>query len=539
MNRQTVRGRATPRQWLAVTVAALGLFLGGCPGEGVVCGEGLTQCGLDCVDLTSESDNCGACGVACGQSQVCVDSACQCREGSTPCGGQCVVTSSDPRNCGACGTVCGTGQVCEAGACKVACSPDFTRCGDSCVNLQRDPAHCGACGTACTDSRSCHAGACTYDVVASCTNTGQVVGIQAGTDIKGPNVAVGASPQTTARMQDVLLVLDGITPALRQATLASYAELPETDPVGRAPNQLLVSDPFVYVLNSVDNTLGTFQRTASPGAITNGTRFPSGLGLTAVSGGAINFGANTNPFAMARVGNELFVTLYGGFADMSAGGKLARVSLADPSRPTKVEPYLQLPTGAALLPFQGQSTLPTPAGITAFNGNLYIALNNLNASFQPGGPGLLARVDPRSLLVEPVLNLGQECLNPGWVAPVGNRLVVSCTGRVTYDASFNVIAVEGTGLALVNPEAAKAEEQVVARYALACPADATGCVPPSANRFAVVGNRVYLGDNSAGRIFVVEVSNDQLIERLGPASPIAACPSSSGPSLVGDVVAIE
>ncbi len=538
MNRQTVRGRANPRRWLAVTLAALGLFLGGCPDEGVVCSEGLTRCGLDCVDLTAESDNCGSCGVACGQSQVCVSSVCQCREGSTQCGGQCVVTTSDPLNCGGCagagGTVCASGQVCEAGACKVACSPGLTRCGDSCVDLQRDPGNCGACAAVCTDSRSCRAGACTYDVVASCTNTGQVVGIQSGADIKGPNVPVGASPQTTARMQDVLLVLDGTTPALRQATLASYAELPETDPVGKAPNQLLVSDPFVYVLNSVDNTLGTFQRTATPGAVTNGTRFPAGLGLEPVTGGAINFGANTNPFAMARVGNELFVTLYGGFADMSAGGKVARVSLVDPARPTKVEPYLQLPSGATLQPFPGQSTMPTPAGITAFNGSLYIALNNLNASFQPGGPGLLAKVDPRNLQLESIINLGPECLNPGWVAPVGNQLVVSCTGRVTYDANFNVTAAEGTGLALLS-----AEDAVVARYALSCPPSATGCVPPGASRFAVVGSRVYLGEISAGRIFVIEVANNQLIERLGPTNAIAACPSSVGASLVGDVVAIE
>jgi len=539
MSRQTVRARATSRQWLAVTLTALGLFLGGCPDEGVVCGEGLTRCGLDCVDLTSESDNCGSCGVACGQSQVCANSVCQCREGSTQCGGQCVVTSSDPLNCGGCagagGVVCGSGQVCEAGACRVACSPGFTRCGDSCVDLQRDPGNCGACGTVCTDSRSCRAGACTYDVVAACTNTGQVVGIQSGdAPLKGPNVPVGASPQTAARMQDVLLVLDGMTPALRQATLASYAELPETDPVGRAPNQLLVSDPYVYVLNSVDNTLGTFRRTATPGAVTNGTRFPGGLGLEPVQNAAINFGANTNPFAMARVGNELFVTLYGGFSDMSAGGKVARVSLADPSRPAKVEPYLQLPTGAALMPFAGQSTVPAPAGITAFNGSLYVTLNNLNPSFQPGGPGLLAKVDPRSLQLESLINLGEGCLNPGWAAPVGNQLVVSCTGRVTYDASFNVSAVEGSGLVLLS-----SEDAVVARYALACPEGSTGCVPPAANRFAVVGSRVYLGEISAGRIFVVEVADNQLIERLGPASPIAACPSSSGASLVGDVVAIE
>lgn len=545
MSRQTPRASAIPRQWLAVTVAALGLLLGGCPDEGLVCSEGLTRCGLDCVDLTAESDNCGACGVACGQAQVCVNSTCQCRAGTIPCNGQCIVPEADPLNCGGCatatppepvGVVCGAGQACEAGECKVACSPGFTRCGDSCVDVRSDPDNCGACGTVCADATSCRAGVCTYDVVAACTSTGQVVGIQAGADIKGPNAPVGASVQTVARMEDVLLVLDGLTPLLRQATLTSYTELPETDPVGGSPNQLVVNGAYVYVLNSTDNTLGTFQRTATPGPVTGGTRYPNGLGLEPTPSGALNFGANTNPFAMVRVGNELFVTLYGNLlGDVSAGGKLARVSVSDPARPLKVEPTLQLPTGAELKPFPGNTTIPAPTGITAFNGSLYITLNNLNPStYQPGGPGLLAKVNPSGPTLVSLIDLGESCLNPGWVAPVGNQLVVSCSGRLTYDASYNVVASEGTELVLLS-----AEDAVLSRYVLACPAEATDCAPPSAGRFAVVGSRVYVGDNTAGRIFVAEVANNQLVERLGPAASILACPSSGGGSLVGDVVAIE
>jgi hypothetical protein len=610
---------------LAVALMGLGFFLGGCPDEGVVCGEGLTRCGLDCVDTTSESDNCGACGVACGQSQVCAESTCQCREGSTECGGQCVVLSSDARNCGACGVTCGQSQVCEAGTCKTscalglsvcggacvdpqsnpnhcgacgnacgpsqvceagacrsACSPGLSRCGDACVNLQSNaancgacgnpcgasqvceagacktqcsagqtqcgtscvdlqtnPENCGACGTVCTDARACRAGVCQHDVVAACFNTGQVVGIQGGQNsaIKGPNAPVGDRPQSVGRMQDVLLVLDA-APALRQARLFDYGALPDTDLVGNAPNQVLVSDPYVYVLNSTDNTLVTYLRTATPDAITGGTRFPGGLGLVPVEGGSVNFGPNTNPFAMVKVGAELFVSLYGNLGgDVSAGGKVARVSLADPAHPALTQPVLQLPTGAALLPFQGASPIPSPAGISAVNGSVYVTLNNLDpTTFGPGGPGLLAKVNPTSFTVEKLINLGEGCLNPGWAAPSGNQLVVSCSGKSTYDASFNLVAVEKSGLVLVG-----ADDAVLATAPLACPPGSTGCALPSAGRFATVGSRVYLGDQNAGRVFVYEVANNGLreVRGLGVGSPILACPRASGPSLVGDVVAVE
>jgi Stigma-specific protein, Stig1 len=535
-SRQTRHEQTAPR-WLVVMVAALGLTLGGCPEQGAECGEGLTDCFGRCVDLSSTTTACGSCSILCGQGQVCVEGGCLCQEGTTKCAGACVFTASDPLNCGACGALCGQGRVCESGECKVSCSQSLTRCGDSCVDLTKDPAHCGTCETACGDAKSCHAGLCTYDVVAACFNTGQVVGIQAGTDLKGPNRAVGERPQSVAGMQDVLLVLDAAK-KLRQARLTDYVTPPGVPAIdtGDAPNQVLVEDPYVYVLNSTSNTLLVFQRKAEPGPFTEGTRFPQGLGLQPVA--SVDFGANTNPFAMAKLGTDLWVTLYGNLGgDVSAGGKVARVSVANPLQPQLSTPYLQLPTGEALHPFQGSSPIPSPAGIVAHRGRLYAVLNSIDPNtYGPGGPGLVARIDVQTREVT-YLPLGDDCLNPGWLAPVGNRLLVSCAGEATYDASFNLVAVKKTSMVLLDEQ-----DAVVSTQLLQCPEANTSCALPSAGRFAVVGTRAYVGDNNAGRIFVYDVTGSGLVEVRGltPAKqpPIPACQSQAGFSLVGDVVAI-
>jgi DNA-binding beta-propeller fold protein YncE len=520
---------------LTVTVAALCLWLTGCPELGAECSEGLTSCFGRCEDLSSSTANCGACGIICGRGQVCSEGSCRCQEGSTVCAGQCTVTATDANNCGACGISCGQGRVCESGQCKVSCSQGLTRCGDSCVDLAKDVGHCGTCETACTDAKSCHAGVCTYDVVAACFNTGQVVGLQAGSDLKGPNRAIGANPQSVAAMQDVLLVLD-LAKKLREARLVDYATLPADVNTDEGPNQVLVEDPYVYVLNSSDNTLQVFQRKKEPGTLTEGTRFPQGLGLEVVA--TVNFGASTNPFAMARLGTDLWVTLYGNFfGDVSAGGKVARVSLANPAQPELTSPVVQLPSGEALQPFPDRSPVPTPAGIVAHRGFLYVTLNNLDPNtYGPGGPGLVAKIDPQTREVK-YLSLGDGCLNAGWLASAGTKLVVSCTGEATYDASFNLVAVKKSGLVLLDEQ-----DAVASTWALECPEANTSCALPSAGRFAVVGNRIYLGDNNAGRIFVVDVTGNTLTEVRGLSGqkqpPIPACQRESGFSLVGDVVAI-
>jgi hypothetical protein len=50
-----------------------------------------------CVNESTDSNNCGACGHVCATGDTC-------------CSGGCVDTSSDDNNCGACGIVCGVLQ---------------------------------------------------------------------------------------------------------------------------------------------------------------------------------------------------------------------------------------------------------------------------------------------------------------------------------------------------------------------------------------------------------------------------------------------
>ncbi|MBM7113358.1 MXAN_6577-like cysteine-rich protein [Archangium primigenium] len=522
-------------------VALLCLVLAGCPDPEPLCPEGQSRCGVACVDLSSTSAQCGACGVACAAAELCVEGACQCRAGAALCGGVCAVTASDPAHCGGCagagGVACAADEVCERGACRAACTLDTSvACGRSCVDLQTDAFHCGACGTVCADARSCHAGVCADDVVAACFNTGQVVGLQAGTDVRGPSAAVGTSPQALAPMQDVLLVLDA-SMLLRQARLSDYGELPARTPTGLVPNQVRVREPYVYVLNSTSNTLQVLRRDGEP-APAPGPRFPQGIPLVNV--GSVNLGANTNPYAFTledtAAGPDAYVTLLGNLqTDPSAGGRVARVSLADPAAPAVTATFV-LPTGEALQPFPGRSPLPAPAGVTTLGGRVYAALGNLDArDYAPAGPGFLARVEPTTGAVD-LLALGPDCLNPFWVLPVQGRLLVSCGGAATYDRDFNLTDVRGTGLVLL-----EADGRVVASLPLRC-ASGSSCALPSAGRFALVGPRAYVADNNAGRLFVIEVVGDTLVERKGPgpgaAPPLLVCPRAQGPSLVSDVVAL-
>ena len=431
----------------------------------------------------------------------CPDEGVKCGEGLTVCGSTCVDLSGTTDHCGACGATCGEGQQCVESACK-----------------------------------ACSEGVCNYDVVATCFNTGQVVAIQTDSGTKGPNVQLGDRPFTAAPMQDVLVVVDAAK-KLREARLADLATLPDAPATGDAPNQVLVDDPYAYVINSASNTLLVFERKAEPGTLTGGTRFPQGLQLEPVA--SIDFGANTNPFAAARLGSELWVTLYGNLGgDVNAGSRLARVSLANPRQPQLLTEFVPLARGAPLQPFPGSDPAPTPAGIAVHRGQIYVALNNLDPNtYAPGGPGMAVRINPDDFH-STYIALGEGCLNAGWLAPVGNKLVVSCAGKATYDDNFNLVAVEKSSLVMLDEQ-----DAVVATYPIECPAvSGSACALPSAGRFAVVGNQIVLGDNNAGRVFVVEVNGSTFtgVRTLEPQKqqPILACPREAGFSLVGDVVSL-
>ncbi len=87
---------------------------------------GLTQ-GLSLTGDSSSTGDAEPCQGACADDEVCdVDGTCQdkCAPGTTECGGACVDTSTDSAHCGACGASCGAGERCDgAGACTV-CSSD-------------------------------------------------------------------------------------------------------------------------------------------------------------------------------------------------------------------------------------------------------------------------------------------------------------------------------------------------------------------------------------------------------------------------------
>ncbi len=106
-----------------------------------MCPPGLTACrnpgggSYECVNLTTNPDNCGVCGNNCArvgsamnQVGTCVYGYCiqECRQGWGDCNGDpsdgCEVNlNSDQRNCGACGNACDVlaGQPCVGGGCAV------------------------------------------------------------------------------------------------------------------------------------------------------------------------------------------------------------------------------------------------------------------------------------------------------------------------------------------------------------------------------------------------------------------------------------
>lgn len=527
--------RRFPWGAIRLVVVAAGLMglavMSACPKTGPVCGTGQQACGSACVDLTSDAQNCGACGKACGERQVCAYGTCQCQAGSILCGTTCVDPRTDPNNCGGCasdhsGAVCASTDVCEAGACRINCSTTgLSRCGRSCVDLSTDPSNCGACDHACDTGQSCRASTCTYDVVAACFNSGQVVGIQSGTDAKGALVASSPNPQALARVGDVLLVGDGVSHQIAQADANSLTLYDSAIASGGDIRHIFVDDPYVYVVEDGSHTLQVLQR---------GDASPDG-GSNYATVGQLSLGANSYPQAIAKVDSVLFIPLFGGFGSQAeaAGQAVARVDIHDPTQPTLID---QIPlSGLDLQPFDGGTSLPRPSWIVAQNGRVYAPLNNLRSDYSVGGPGLLARIEPSTGAVSTV-PLGDGCLNAGFVAPFGQGLLVSCGGQTDYSAS--PARTTSTGVVLLD-----ANDQRVSFLSLECPADQPDCVSASAVHLAVSGSRIYVGDASQGRVFVLEVVNGQLVERRGfhaaaqGGQPLDVCPPGPYGSLVSDILA--
>ncbi len=507
-------------------VALLGLT--GCPSVGVVCRAGTVPCGSGCVDPNADQRNCGGCGLACANNETCNAGSCQCQAGTTSCNGTCVVLDYDARNCGSCGNVC-TGGVCEASSCREACTLGVSvACGGACVNPNTDARHCGGCNQPCAQGQSCRAGACTFDVVAACYGTGQVVGFNAQTLTRGALTSVGTNPGALAVTGDTVLVADGSDQRLYQlkVTRAGLTLANLANPLGATPNQILVDGQVLYVANASSGTLQVLHPVASGGdsvALDAGTA--EALRLTTAT--ELQLGMNSFPEAAVKVGANLWVALFGGGANVNQA--VVKVSVANALVPAEVSRF---DLGALdLHSFDGGQAIPRAFAITSHQGAVYAVLSNLGPDWKAAGPGMLARIDPDAGALSSV-NLGSDCLDPVWAAPVGTKLAVSCFGHLSDDFR----STDHAGLALLDEN-----DAVIGRWSAACPAMTDGgtCPAMEPGRFTVRGNRVFLADQNAGRVVVLDATDAGLVEVRGVADALVTCPlSGTGFGNVSDLVSL-
>lgn len=171
-----------------------------CGAEGVcmdgacsTCGAGLTACGAvaRCTDTDTSRLHCGACDNTCGPGEGCMGGECTCLAGFTDCDGECAALTSDRNNCGACGIDCGLGT-CSAGTCN--CADDATMCGAGCAVLETDRNNCNECGNACGTGELCRESSCLL-LNAICETATPITG---NITITGQDIALGERPPSGA-----------------------------------------------------------------------------------------------------------------------------------------------------------------------------------------------------------------------------------------------------------------------------------------------------------------------------------------------------
>jgi hypothetical protein len=140
-------------------------------------------CAGQCTNTRDDPLNCGGCGLACPEGQVCDGSQCRptaescvnvsCPSGWICCSGQCVSPVFYKSSCGGCAIECRFGgAVCRAGVCCPAadrdagcddlkCPDGQILCVEGCRDVTSNALSCGGCGIVCPRDRPrCVSGIC-------------------------------------------------------------------------------------------------------------------------------------------------------------------------------------------------------------------------------------------------------------------------------------------------------------------------------------------------------------------------------------------
>lgn len=130
------------------------------------CNEGFSRCGVQCVDLQTDTGTCGDCTTACQPGETCERGACldpdDCRTNGVGCTGLTYCDDSTGTCLPGCAvdTQCPNDQECDVQTRECVCPSGQTACGDACVNTVFDEEHCGRCSRRCDDDELCFLGRC-------------------------------------------------------------------------------------------------------------------------------------------------------------------------------------------------------------------------------------------------------------------------------------------------------------------------------------------------------------------------------------------